>query len=258
MQLKIVNSNAGEYLFTGWTMDTSNLKRRLGVQQRYGRDGGFLTGDKKVSTRTIQLQHEITATNDTDYNTQIQNIHGIFYDDYAPFYLIDTDRNIRAEIELDSIAENWSKGVERRLVSITINLILLESYFENLNATSVVWTNAATGNTKLITNVGAVDAYPFITITPATNNPEFHIINQRTQDKISIGTIAFIAGTTIEIDCINGTVYLDNGITRTEISSAIGDGTGFFYFDLGDNTLEYQSPYSNADLTIEYRPRYAF
>jgi len=258
MHLKIQNNVPADLVLTGWTMSTGAFKRRIGVQQRYGRDGAYISGDRKVSSRTIQLSHDLSAENDTDYTTQIEAIMGIFYDDSAPFYLVDTDRNVRAEIELDSINEVWSKGTEKRVVTVTINLILLESYFENYNVGTVVWANAANNSTKLITNVGAADVFPVITIVAQGNNFEFSIINQRTLDTIKIGTNLFVLGTTITIDCQNGTVYIDDTITRTEISSAIGDGTGFIYLDLGDNTLQYQSVYGNADITIEYRPRYAF
>jgi phage-related protein len=257
MRLKIVNLNT-ELLLDDWTQNTGNFKRRLGVQQRYGRDGAWISGDRKVSSRTIQLQHDITAETDLAYTTQIEALMRIFYDDLAPFYLVDTDRETRAQIELDSISESWAKGLEKRLVSITINLIMIDAYFENFNESSEVWANAANTNTRIINNVGAVDAYPVFIITALADNFEFSILNNRTQDKITIGTALFVAGAIITVDCQNGTIYLDDGLSQTEISYAIADGTGFLYLDLLDNELEYQSIFGNVDIQIKYRPRYAF
>jgi phage-related protein len=257
MQLKIENINT-QLLLPGWTLTIGQYKRRLGVSQRYGREGAKITGDRKVSSRTLTLQKDFGTSNDDDYNDLIESVHGIFYDDYSPFYLVDTDRQVRANIELDSINPTWTKGLEKRKTSIQLQFIMIDSYFENYNVSTENWANAADSDTYLVTNIGAVDAFPIITITAQGDNFEFTILNQRTEGLITIGTNAFVLGTTIEIDCQNGTIYLDDTITRTEISHAIADGTGFFWFDLGDNTLEYQSIYGNADIVIEYRPRYAF
>lgn len=257
MNLKITNSQT-EIDLPGWTYELDPLRRRIGAQPKYGQDGVYITGDGKVSERKMKLSNVITATNDTDYITQINALQGIFYDDFGPFYLVDTDRGVRALIELESIAEVWSHGTERRVTRIDMGVIMVDSYFENFNVSTSTYLNVATTNTFLITNSGLVDAFPIIKVTAKATINEFTLINQRTQDQITIGTTAFVTNTVITIDCIDGTAKLDDGITITDISYAIADGTGFIYFDLGDNTIEYQSLYGNVDITVEYRPRYAF
>ena len=243
---------------TGWTYNVSPYKRRVGVQQKYSQNGAWTSGDGKVSSRTIQLSQDLTAKNDTDYMTLIESIAGLFYDDYTPFYLHDTDIGRRARVELESINETWSHGVERRMTRITVNLIMLDAFFENNNVQTISWLNAANLGTKLVTNSGLVDAFPVITVTALANNAEFSIINQETQDSITIGTNLFTTGIVIIIDCVNGTVTLSDGVTDLDISYAIADGTGFIFFDRGDNLLEYQSIYGNVDISIEYRPLYLF
>jgi len=257
MRLQLSNVD-DSLLLPGWTYNVSAFKKRSGIQQRFGQDGAWISGDQKISSRTLTLNHEIAAVSDTDYDAQIAAITAILYDDLSPFYFSDLDAGMRALVELDSINPTWQKGLEKRLASIQISLIMLDAYFENINVSTQNWTGATPNSTFNINNVSAVDVYPIITITPAANNLLFSIVNQTTQDSISISSAAFVPGTTITIDSQLGTVYLDDGITQTEISSAVGDGTGFFYLDRGNNVLQYQSLYGNADIVITYRPRYAF
>ena len=257
MKLQISNKNTTLDL-TGWTYNISPYKRRVGVQQKYSQNGAWTSGDGKVSSRTIQVSQDLAAKNDTDYMTLIEGIAGIFYDDYAPFYLHDTDTGRRARVELESINETWSHGTERRLTRITINLIMLDAFFENNLVESISWLNVANTNTKIITNSGLVDAFPVITVTALADNAEFSIINQNTEDSITIGTNLFTTGIIVTIDCVNGNVTLSDGVTEIDISYAIADGTGFIFFDLDANVLEYQSIYGNVNINIEYRPLYLF
>lgn len=258
MKLKITNSQTELELDEYWTYNASAYKRRVTAQPKYGQSGAYTVGDGKVSSRTIRLFSNRAYKTDASYTTYLQTITGIFYDDYGPFYLVDTDRGVRTRIELESINEQWEFGKERRIIGLDINLIMLSGFFEAFLEDSVSWVNVATGNTKLITNIGRADVFPIITVTALADINEFTLTNERTQDAITIGTTAFVTNTVITIDCVNGKATLYDGITTTDIGYAVADGTGFFYFDLGDNTLRYNSLYGNVTMSIKYRPKYAF
>ncbi len=243
-----------------WMANEPPLTRRVGLQQRFGKPGGFITGDRRAGTRRITLQSDITGENDPAYLLQLADIVKIFEPRVAPYFLVDTDNDRRAEVELDSITPQAVRGTERRHSPIQLTLIMVETYWEDLiekedeSGTGGI----VTGETFNIDNEGEVDLFPIFEITPTANNSAFSIFNNTTNDIITVGSTAFVPGTTLIIDSQEGSVVLDNGSTQIEISSAIGRGTGFLFLAPGVNTLQYESAFGAVNITTKFRQRFAF
>jgi len=114
------------------------------------------------------------------------------------------------------------------------------------------------GDTVNINNDGVTRAYPIITMTPSELNNEFTIYNNSTGDLFRFSSNAFTVGATLEVDSINGQVWLDDGVSRTEVSTNVANGSGLLYLQQGDNELQYESLFGTIDLTVEYRRGFPF
>jgi len=260
MNLKITNDNGDELLLPGWMLSEASLDRRLGIEKRFGKAGGRVTGDREIDARRYTLETDFTSTDDTGYHKQFDDFLRIVDKRFFPYFLIDTDNNRRFEVEFSKISAPVKKGMEKRHAGIKIDLIMVESYWEDLLETEVSSPSALTpsGGTLSANNLGAVEAYPIITISPAANNSAFTLFNNTIEDLISIGSTAFVPGTTITIDAQLGTVKISDGTTETDISFTVSDGTGFFSLASGVNVIEYESSFGSADITITWRNRYAY
>ena len=114
------------------------------------------------------------------------------------------------------------------------------------------------GETLTCTNAGKITIYPVITVEPTELNQNFVIFNDTTDDVFTFSSSTFAPGTSLEIDCQNGTVYLTNGSTVTEVSNGIADGTGFLHLVPGANALRYVSAFGPVTMTVSFRRRWPF
>lgn len=264
MKLKIVNSNNDELLIPLFKLAESSLSRRIGLSQRFGKHGGFITGDRKYSGRKSVLIGNIHAikgiSNDSEFINQYKELIEILDERFNPYFLIDTDNNRRIEFDFDRFAPSTSPGLEKISSEFRLQLIFPEVAWEDINETTEASPSGgtATGETLEVDNTGQMEAFPVITVVPSGVNTAFTLFNNTTEDLISIGSNNFVPGTKMIIDAINGTLILDDTISQTEISVAIADGTGFFTLARGQNVIEYESVFGSVDITIKYRNRHLF
>jgi hypothetical protein len=88
---------------SGWMLQEPSLRKRINIQQRFGKSGGTVSGDRESASRNTSIETDITAENDTDYIQRLGDIVRIFDKNKSPYYLNDTDNNRRIKIELDLI-----------------------------------------------------------------------------------------------------------------------------------------------------------
>jgi hypothetical protein len=246
------------------TFDVSTYRPRLGVQSRYGKSGGEATGDREVDPRDITIGLDLTTTegNDYDYIQSMDTILGFFRPENGPFYIYDDQDDAsgtalprRARIDLKE--ENLTgKGVERRIMSGTIKLVMLDGLWEV--STAETYENPTGGladqDTFTLTNSSKFRAYPVYTITALTNNSLFKITNTTSDVFMEIGTSDFYIGESIIIDAVNGSITID-GVDI--IATSLSDGSSFPDLLAGANVMEYESAYGACELSIEWRSRFA-
>lgn len=261
MNLKFVDSLGNEYaLSKNFKISISAYKRRTGVQKRYGKDGGVATGDQMADSRDISFQYEPVRQTDTTYIDSINELIGFFRMDRAPFYLVDTETNRRTEIVLKQATDEPSvEGTERRIGKNKIDFEMIDAFWEDNDEISFSSPTGgmATGDSLTIDNTSYIECYPVITITPYETNTDFTIRNAVTGAAVTLGSNAFVPGTSFEIDSQSGTIYLITSSSRMEMSSALADGSGFIKLVPGENEIQYTSVFGDVDIEISYRRRYA-
>ena len=259
MKLEIRNNNGDVHPIPKYKFDEGSLDRRVGITERFGKDGGFAAGDRKWKGRTTSLTHTISGKDDAEFNEELIKLVKILDDRFNPYFIVDTKSNRRMEFELLKFDLTGRPGLERHR-DIRLRIFLPEVAWEDLTETieTSPSSGTASGESVEVNNTGQIETYPVIIIAPTAKNSDFTLFNDSIEDLITIGSNAFTVGTTIEIDAINGTVFLDDGTTRIEISSSVADGTGFFVLARGINVISYESPFGNVDIQIIFRNRFLF
>jgi phage-related protein len=247
-------------LSKNFKLSISSYKRRVGMQKRYGNDGAVPTGDQKVDSRDLTLSYEPTSENDTNYLNTVNQIIGFFRTDLTPFYLVDTDNNKRTEIVLKSATDEAdSEGLEYRIGKNKLEFEMVDGHWEDEDETIVYSPTGglADGDSITINIPSYVECYPVIEIIPYETNTDFTIRNILTGAAFVLGSSSFVVGTKFIVNSKTGTIYLDDGTTQTEMSSALADGSGFIKLIPGDNEIQYSSAFGAVDIEITYRERYA-
>lgn len=261
MNLFIDNSAGDSYELKTpkkWLIDVSSLRARVTQQKRYGKAGANIMGDRNYDARTIKLSTDITGQIDSTIIDLVNEIFSLLTPDKLPCYLRDADNARRAKIEITEFDPRVSRdGMEYKWHVLTIPLIMPDVFWESTAETEIDSPSAGidSGETLTIQNDGVAEAYPVILVTCVDSNSNFSLINDTTGGIITIGSNAFVPGTSIEIDCQNGTIYLSDGISRAEISSAMADNTGYLFFQPGENILRYDSAFGAIGLNITFRER---
>lgn len=267
MKLEIRNTDSTYDLSKFFKPRLAPFRRRVGLQPRFGKDGGAVTGDKKVDARNISLSWNVVQQADIDYITELSELFAIFRDDKSPYYLVDTDNNRRAQVELESLSDRpASEGTFFRIGENTIELIMLDAYWEDLDLqTASAGTSALSNGGNLIVDNSsdtspniAAECFPVFSIIPTEANSEFTITNSTTGALFTISTAAFVPGTELEIDCQFGTVFLDDGVSSVELSSSFASGSGFIKLVPGENIINYASSFGEMFLDISFRRRFPF
>jgi hypothetical protein len=269
MNLQIRNSET-VYNFTDndihYNVRIGGLRRRLSLEKRYGKPGAKPVGDRQVDSRDFKINFNNVSEENTDadafYVEKLAAIIGMFDLNLEPFYVEDVGPlQRRALVELDGLNDTpAAEGLFYRIGDNNIDLNMLDGFWEDLDSTvdQTPTGGIANGGSFLIDNDAQVETYPIITVSPYADNSEFTLTNTTTDALMTLSSAGFVVGTQFIIDCQTGNIYLDDGISRVELSSALADGSGFFTLAPGPNTFSYASLFGNVDITVEFRRRYAF
>lgn len=235
------------------------LKFRNSIRKRYGRSGGIAIGDKKIDPRNIIFSWTQADETPDEYRTYINSLVGFFDPVKAPFYLIDKENDLRSEVEITQIDDRpKSGGLEQIVGANQISLIMLDPFFEDLD---LITFSGPTGgldsdNSIEIINDGFRTAYPIFYLQTDVFNPDFVFINETNNQSFRMGSNSFALGVSFEINSVDGTVYLDDGISRVESSVALADGSGFINLARGSNIIKYVSDYGSIYVDVKFRRRY--
>jgi len=261
-QFKDANENTFVLNKLDYSYSISPYRRRVSVQPRLGKSGGVVAGDEQVDARDISFNMNIGETSESDYLNKVNSLIGFFLPENGPFFLEDTTREVRTEVRYLSYADQAAAvGLTNKVSNGNkFELKMLDSHWEDLLVSEVSSPSGGTadGESLLINNDGPVDCYPIITVSALGNITEFTLSHEELGISCKLGSNSFVLGTVFTIDCREGTIFLNDGVSDQEASSSLFEGTGFLKLKTGDNTIRYESSFGDCDISIEYRRRYPY
>lgn len=263
MNLQLQNINDTLVLDDNFKYTVSPYRRRIGVQDRFGKHGGVPTGDRNVSARNISLSFNVAPESDDQaYKDILNELAGFFRADLAPFFLIDTDNLVRTQIENTNLSDSpFSPGLLFKIGNNKIDFKMVDAHWEDSTATIVQPTGGgiiSNNEIFIVNNNSPIETYSIITLTALGNNFEFVLRNETTGAATLLGSTSFVSGTQFIINHQTGEILLDDSITQIENSIALADGFGFWFLTEGNNELKYESIWGAVNLEVEFRKKYAF
>lgn len=256
MIFTLANASATLPLDRKYHYSITSWRPRNKTSPRYSKRGGAILGDGQVDARTITLDFSSGFKTDAEFRTWANGLVRFFRKEFAPHYLIEqVTPGRRTRVTLQELPPMWDKGLEQRFIKATITLIMEDAVWEDEDATDDSWNGVSNGgqNTIDITNTFE-DVYPVFTITALDDLPEFTLLNTSIGAGITMAHPGFTAGKTMIIDCSEeGSVSVDG----VDITASISEG-GYLLLRPGENILEYQSSYGQANIQTSYRKVYAY
>lgn len=265
MKLKIIDSVGNELDFYNprifskvfypkielWTLSFNSEKI-----DKFGVSGSFETGDLTIKSDSININFDFIAKNDLEFRRCYTFVGNFFKSDNRPYYLVDTDNNLRAKIRVEKLVPKYvGEGLEHRVAKAVLTVSLLESVWES--NTSIIQTNIITppSSTFIIDtrdpyHIALYDCYPVFTITSGGFNPNISLTNLNNNITINLSDSSITNGSVLVIDSNTGLIKIGD-----TIKSSIK--TGGYFIKLVDaiNYIKVQS-LNNLTIKTEYRRRY--
>lgn len=218
---------------------SETLKRAFGHGARDVADGTYLP-------RSLELYHVHAAETDAAYLTK--------WDELAEKLLVLEDFWLRAgtrQIQIKRVTEfneTFGDGFRLRLGEYAAMLLAEDPrWYRTTTSVHNIVTGGASPYQFSVYVGGTAELHPVITIENLADNADFKV--EHMGDEASrwsrLQDAGALSGTTIEIDCVNGTV------TRDGVTSVIQYMTGLFLRLLPnrDNVLRYTGASANIRLT---------
>lgn len=244
-----------------------NIKQK--VIERYGNDGGAITGDRRIASRKFKLDVALRGRTPAEYDANADALFAIAIKD--ELYLYDTARGYRLKISVGAITPK--SGARRAAESWTLDCVAPDAAWEAIAETVFGDDEYADeydeyggayltdGETFELNNTTPLDAYPVFTLAPVAANPEFALVNQTTGAVCRIGESLFASGTRIILDSrpSSGKAQLFVGDDDPiDIRQKIGDDTGFLVLAPGVNVIRYESTFGAVSMLAKFRLRRPF
>lgn len=265
MKIKIVDSKNNELDFDDprifnkvyypkiklWTLEFNSEKI-----DKFGVSGSFETGDLTIKSDSIPIDLEFVATNDTEFRRCYAWVGNFFKPQNRPFYIVDTDNNIRTKIRVQSLKPKYKgDGLEHRLADAALTVSLLDGLWENNYITSQENTIIAPDATFEIDTTDPYllpikDCIPIFTITSQGFNPNIVMTNKTNNISINLSDANINNGTILKVDSNAGLIMLGSSI-----KSSVKNAGYFLTLEEGINQIRVQS-LNNLIIKTEYRRRY--
>tara|TARA_Y100000310_G_scaffold338183_1_gene427137 strand:+ start:4733 stop:5779 length:1047 start_codon:yes stop_codon:yes gene_type:complete len=229
-----------------WSRMTKTAKRAYSQGVSELSDLTFGKRDLEVSGVIWRAERyvpwNITGTAADSYAIQSREIEGFLAKDTLKLYPDTTDFYWMIS-HATKATHRWIKGAFGRGAEYKVKLLLSDPFLQAASETVGV---AILPIEVTVTTLGNVDVYPEIVVTGVLNaggsNNPFTITNNTDSRQIEINDNGFVAGTSVRIDCENGTVYRTNEkiVDVGEIYNVLGvlrikSNPGLFNYSTGGN-----------------------
>lgn len=233
------------------------------VIERYGRDGGTITGDRRLASRKLRFTVAVRGLDDQNYDENAAALYAIA--SRPDLYLQNDTLGYRLALSVNAITPK--SEAYRRAEMWTLDAVCPDAAWETVAEQEIIdeydeytdgfiWENNAE---KTVNNTDPLDAWPVFELTATSSNSEFAIVNVTTGAVIRVGESQFTEGVKITLDSRHGTAQLEAaGEDPVDISQKIADFTGFFALQPGENVLRFESIFGAVFARVAYRLRRPF
>jgi hypothetical protein len=237
-------------------VDFGDFETKVKVLDKFGVEGGYETGDGVLGSRNAEVKIWFIAQTDLAYRQRLARVVNFFRAEKRPFYLVDTDNNLRAKVSFKGMSWKAREGSTHRIGEGTIKLAMLDALMESTSTVTITSANIASGSSMYIvvsSNIEVYNAYPQIKMTTAGANADFSITNVTNGDSVRIQQVNLTSGQFVQVDSVDGLIYYG-----TTLSPTSKTGGNFPRLVNGLNQIQYQSAIGTAATSIEiiYRPRF--
>ncbi len=235
------------------------------VIERYGRDGGAITGDRRIASRKFKLDVAVRGRTEAEYAADSNALYLIAAKD--ELYIYDNERGWRLKISVGTItpksgkwraAETWSFDcIAPDAAWETIpEQVEGDEYADEYDEYGGQY--LTDGETFILNNTNPLEAYPIFTLSPVGANPEFALVNETTGAVCRVGESLFTPGTRMVLDSRDGSAKLFSGDEPADLRQKLGDNTGFLILAPGENVIRYESTFGAVAMLARFRLRRPF
>jgi len=212
--------------------------------------GSAKVGEARLQSRQMVFNQEFALTSDQSYDDYVNELINKAAE---ATYIRDTTNNKQTKIAVLNMSIPYDVGSIKRSGSISIKLEMLNAFWEDVDPTILTKFFSSVTDSIIVDNEGFLLAYPKLTFDIQDPAAQLDIFVDETKEGLQLvdSTLGTPTLTELIIDCVNGTLTIA-GFDRTQ---NITDRTGYFPFQLGNNTLIIESPV-DGKVDIEFVKRY--
>jgi len=212
--------------------------------------GATLVGNSRLMSREMIFVQDFVFTEDDTFDSYFNNIIQKWR---GAVKLRDKTNQKETDIALMNLEIPYDNGAFKRSGSFRVKIKMLNAYWTAVNPVTSSHALTTGINNIPITNSGNLVTYPSFVFDVPNPADQLDIYIDETKEGLQLvdDTLGTPTLTELLIDCALGTLTI-GGFDRTQ---NITDRTGYFPFQIGDNTLVIDIPV-DADVDIEFYERY--
>jgi len=194
--------------------------------------------------RIIEISGRIWAANDADYNTKWDAIAEHLAKEN--FWILNRNRQIRIN-KIESISHEYPSKVSYPYGEVSVQMLATDPFWYAKNAQTKEITISSSPHEFTWGIGGKIEIYPIIIIQNIASNTDFTLRNITDSNReFRITDSNAVAGTTITVDCKEGTV-------KRGTTDIISSFSKLFVRLLGGRDNRFRYTGANCKITMQYR-----
>jgi len=214
--------------------------------------GSTLIGKARLQSRELTLSVDIANESSSDYRDIMNELLSAIS---TTKFIVDVTNNMQIEATPSDITIDYTEGALKNVSNNQFTFLVLTPYWEDLTKTTITGTALAdTIKEVAVDNQGYLASPPEITLvtTAAVNSVQLYLTSNNHGIQIDDSLFGTSGNLTMNVDCNTGEVTIGT-INR---NASIVEGTGFFDFIVGSDTLNILCADEDVNYTIDFYKRY--
>jgi len=243
-KIKLIDSVGQEfYLPKGFELRSEPIAKKSALLDVAYIHGAKDVSDGMFSQRTIEISGRIWAFSDTEYNSKWDALaeHLVKED----FRIQNRNRQIRIR-KIEDVSHEYPSTVSYNFGTVSIRMLAADPFWYGTTAQQKQIIITSSPKEFQWDIGGKVEVFPTIIFAMAADNPDFKLENTtdsarefRIQDALNVN------GTTVTVDCANGTV-------KRATTDIISKFSGLFLRLLGGRPNLFKYTGANCTLTVQF------